>query len=32
MMIERRAAKEIEPMIETGMAISNGQGVAIARL
>ena len=28
-MIERRAASEMEPMIATGMAMSNGQGVAI---
>ena len=27
--IERRAASEMEPMIATGMAMSNGQGVAI---
>ena len=28
MMMPRRAASEIEPMIATGMAISSGQGVA----
>jgi hypothetical protein len=28
-MIARRAHKEIEPMIATGMPMSNGQGVAI---
>ncbi len=28
MMMPRRAASEIEPMMATGMAINNGQGVA----
>ncbi len=28
MMIPRRAASEMEPMIATGMAINSGQGVA----
>ncbi len=28
MMMPRRAASEIEPMIATGMAINSGQGVA----
>ncbi len=30
-MIARRAQREMEPMIATGMAISSGQGVAITR-
>ena len=31
MMMLRRAASEIEPMIATGMAINSGQGVATTR-